>query len=38
MTIAFEVRIRYLITEFFTNALVFLRPFQSAGAVATGAL
>ena len=33
MTIAFELRVRDLLTEFLADALIVLRPFQPAGAV-----
>ena len=38
MAVTLEVRVGHLLTEFFADALVFLGSFQTAGAVATGAL
>ena len=38
MAVSGEVGILNLLAEFLTNALVLLCPFQTAGAVSTGAL
>ena len=38
MAIALEIRVGDLLTKFLADALVFLSSFQTAGAVATGAL
>ena len=38
MAIALEIGVSHLLPEFLANALVFLGSFQTAGAVAAGAL
>ena len=38
MTVSGKIGVSYLFPEFLANALVFFRPLQSAGAIATGTL
>ena len=38
MTIAFELRIRDLLTKFLADALIFFRALQTAGAITAGTL
>ena len=38
VAVAFEIRIRDLLTEFLTDTLIFLRPLQAAGTISASAL
>ena len=38
MTISLEIRVGHLLAKFLANALVFLAPLQTAGAITAGAL